>query len=415
MLKPTEMDKRGHLIFSCLLCIVAGLFASRAVLSIGLIVLVLLSLAHRGLKDQLARFFQTPLLLGMSLLLLFPLFSGIWSEDVDTWLIVLRIKLPLLLLPLAFAAPFRIASDRWEWLALFFIACVLAGTGWSLWHYLQDTEAAHQGYLEAKTLLTPLENDHVRFSWLVTVAVIATGWLLYLHRSQKKWVILFSIVAAWLIVYQHLLAARTGLLTLYLLLPMVAGWLCWTRRKWGWATALLALLLLLPLSAYFLAPTFRNRITYMLYDKGFFEKAHYLPGGNDAVRVISLRGGWALMRQRPFTGSGFGDLDSDMNAWYQRTYPQMEQRDRILPASEWMVYGAAGGWMGFLLFSFVMLIPFFIKIPQRLPWWSLNGTAAFSLLFDIGLEVQYGVFAYAFCVLWWWRWLNDEKKASLYP
>jgi O-antigen ligase len=73
------------------------------------------------------------------------------------------------------------------------------------------------------------------------------------------------------------------------------------------------------------------------------------------------------------------------------------------------MYGAGCGWPGILLFSFVMVIPFWIKTGNRLLWWLLNATAAFSFLFDIGLEVQFGVFIYSFIVLWFYKWLKPEK------
>jgi O-antigen ligase len=68
-----------------------------------------------------------------------------------------------------------------------------------------------------------------------------------------------------------------------------------------------------------------------------------------------------------------------------------------------MIYGSAVGWPGFIVFTLVMLIPFFIKTRYRLLWWLLNATAAFSFLFDIGLEVQFGVFVWAFIVLLLWK------------
>jgi len=40
---------------------------------------------------------------------------------------------------------------------------------------------------------------------------------------------------------------------------------------------------------------------------------------------------------------------------------------------------------------------------------------AFSLLFDIGLEAQFGVFIYAFMLLWWWKWLSTgHRTMNLY-
>ena len=89
----------------------------------------------------------------------------------------------------------------------------------------------------------------------------------------------------------------------------------------------------------------------------------------------------------------------------------MTPADRILPSSEWMMYGAGTGWPGFILFSAVMLIPFFIiGVRKNIAWWWLNISIGLSYLFDIGLEVQYGVFIHAFILLWWYKWLRIVPK-----
>ena len=169
------------------------------------------------------------------------------------------------------------------------------------------------------------------------------------------------------------------------------------------------LLIALPLIAYKTVPTFQNRVKYFLYDKEYFEKAHYLSGSTDAVRVISLKAGWNVMKEQPAAGVGFGDILIKANEWYDVNYPQMIEADKIYPSSEWLMYGTGCGWPGFIVFSFIMLIPFLVKTNNKLLWWLLNGTAAFSFLFDIGLEVQFGVFIYSFIILWWWKWLSAEK------
>ena len=87
----------------------------------------------------------------------------------------------------------------------------------------------------------------------------------------------------------------------------------------------------------------------------------------------------------------------------------MIDADKIYPSSEWLMYGAGCCWPGFIIFSCIILLPFWIKMTHQLIWWLLNITAAFSFLFDIGLEVQFGVFIYAVIILWWWKWLKVEK------
>jgi hypothetical protein len=89
----------------------------------------------------------------------------------------------------------------------------------------------------------------------------------------------------------------------------------------------------------------------------------------------------------------------------------MLESDKLYPSSEWLIYGAAAGWLGVLVFTGVMLAPLFIKTKTNHFFWiSLNSILALSFLFDIGLEVQFGVFLYAFVVLWWWKWLSPENN-----
>ena len=212
----------------------------------------------------------------------------------------------------------------------------------------------------------------------------------------------------WLIVFLHILAARTGLFSFYIMLFAVALWLIIKKMKWQYGIILLVSLIALPVVAYYVLPSFQNRVKYIRYDMGYFKEAHYLPGANDAVRVISMKAGWSLLKENPVKGVGFGDIGSATEKWDDANYPGMLERDKIYPGSEWLIYGVGSGIPGFLVFTFCMIIPFFTKNKNRLLWWLLNMTAAFGFLFDIGLEVQYGVFIYSFLVLWWYKWPVPE-------
>jgi len=91
----------------------------------------------------------------------------------------------------------------------------------------------------------------------------------------------------------------------------------------------------------------------------------------------------------------------------------MTETDKILPSSEWTMYGAGTGWPGFILFSMILLVPFFIKdLRKNIAWLLLNCFMLLSYLFDIGLEVQYGVFIHAFVLLWWYKWLMQVPEVK---
>src|SRR5690349_19267463 len=96
-------DWRKHSLFFCLVAMMAALLFSNYILSVCSILFVVISFLHKGIKVQIGNFFSSPVLWSMSLLFVVPLVSGLWSHDKSEWLSVLRVKLPLLVFPLAFA------------------------------------------------------------------------------------------------------------------------------------------------------------------------------------------------------------------------------------------------------------------------------------------------------------------------
>jgi O-antigen ligase len=393
-----------------IIIMLTALLFSRALLSIGLIGFITSSLIHKNIKRQLKVFLSSPFLWSTSLLFVMPLITGFWSENFSQWAQIIQIKLPLLLLPVCFAGEYGFSFKDWEKIAFVFLIVTFVGVCWSFWQYFQNINAIHAGYLKANTIATPLGNDHVRFSLLVAIAIL-TGIFLFLRRNNKTVigivvVLLFSMIGVG-IIYLHVLAVRTGLICFYFTILFFTGWL-WNRRSK--IRFFLIACLFFPLIAYFIFPTFKNRISYLKYDISLVQKNIYLPGSNDGDRFASIQAGLALLKQHPFTGVGFGDIKNETGKLYSKNYPLMKEQDKILPSSEWMMHGAGAGWPGIVLFTIVMLIPFFMKmLRHNIFWWLLNIFMAFSYLFDIGLEVQYGVFIHAFILLWWYKWLQLKE------
>lgn len=403
---------RQRFLFYSMVAMLIGLFASRALLSAGMVVFLALACFHNNFLHQLRIFTRTKFLVALALLFLIPFFSGLWSADKNEWLDIIRIKLPLLFFPVAFAGNWGFSKTQWIRLAFAFLLLVFAGTLWSFWQYLQHTEALHAAYLKAKTLPTPLENDHVRFSWMVCMAVVTSSFLLERTRGGILRILLL-LLSVFFIAYLHLLSARTGLVCLYIFGGLLVLRSLFLKKSKGVAMVVLLLVLVLPLAAWFCFPTFQNRIRYIDYDFSYIKKDVYLQGGNDGNRVLSLKAGWNTLQQYPF-GVGAGDVIHHTKHWYAVQIPGMLERDKIYPSSEWLIYGSAAGWPGFVLFSLVMLVPLLErKTAERFYWISVNGLAALSFLFDIGLEVQFGVFLYVFVVLAWWKWSGKLTGSSM--
>lgn len=403
---------KQQLIFLSIILMLVSLFTSRFLLSIGFILFLFLTCFHKNIQQQLICFFRNSFLLGMSFLFLIPFVSWLWTDDKNMWMHFIRIKLPLFLFPIAFAGNWQLSLKQWRWIAYVFLILVFAGCCWSLWHYAQNVHFIHQQYLKAKVFSTPLENDHVRFSLIVCIGVICSVLLMTQYIPKNRW-LPFAALCIFFIVYLHILSARTGLISLYIFLLLSIFYLLLKLKRTTWAFSLLILIIAMPFIAWFLFPTFQNRIRYNVYDLSNAKQNKYVPGGNDANRILSLKAGWNVLQEHPF-GVG-GDAVKKTYDWYNKNVPQMAETDKLYPASEPLMYAGFAGWIGLLLFFVIMFLPFFQREKNYFFWFVLNLIMAFSFLFDIGLEVQFGVFIYAFIVLWWWKWLNSlQNKASIF-
>ena len=403
---PIENSWRDKAIFMSMLIMLAGLFISRATLSISMGIFLVLTIVHKDWKDQLKTFIHSTYLVLLSVLFFIPFVSGLWSSDLQEWAAVMQIKLPLLFFPIAFAGRWQLGKKQWQVMAYGFLTVVFLGCAWSVLQYVLNSTDWNQDYLKAKLMATPLEDDHIRFSWLVSAAVLLCI-LLWQKSAGKFQKILPAVLAMFFTVYLHLLAARMGLACLYLLLTMYAIW--WMRQKSKrWISlSLMVFLVIVPVLAWLAFPTFQNRIKYILYDISNVRSGIYLPGSNDGARVLSLKAGWQIVKQSPM-GVGAGDLKGDMHNWYAIHSPTLGAGERFLPCSELLVFGGVAGWAGIILLLVILAVPFFLT-PKRdvVFWYCLNAIVVFSFLFDMSIEAQFGVFIFSFLPLWWWKWLNQ--------
>lgn len=402
-----QNESRNKAIFTIILLMSGSLFVSRALLSVSMILFVLLATVHPQVMQQFRRFRRSVFLVSITGLFFIPFISGWWSEDLDEWSEVLVVKLPFLLLPFAFAGQWRLRQEQWRWIALSFILFTILACCQSLLQYFSQMSRIHEGYLRAKTIPTPLGDDHVRFSWLVCVAVMTAVMLVEKTAGKSmRWLIP---VIIFLVVYLHVLSARTGLAMVYLFVFCYAIY----RLRYNIRISffIIAALFVILLAGRVCFPTFQNRIRYNLYDLSFVMKNEYRSGTSDGNRVASLKAGWALLREHPVAGVGAGDIWRETGVWYDEHVKGIKETDKLFPSNEWLVHGCMAGWPGIILFSCIIFLPFFIKnISYRFFWVMFHLLAILTFLVETSLETQYGIFIYIFFSLCWWKWHCFEKN-----
>jgi len=383
----------------CLL--LGGLTGSHAMTSIGIFGLTAIAVLQPGLPDRWRYFRSQPLLWCLPGLFAIYVLSGLNSSQTGPWLQRLRNFLPFLCLPFAFTL-FRHAYGRHLQLTLYFFALVLTVlcAQYTL-VYLFHFQAINSAYSYGQVL--PVHYNHVRFSLLVSQGVVLFYYLLvrkvFLIHPAEKYLQLMA--GLFLIFFLHLFAVRSGLLAFYLSAFYLALRRLWQFRRPQIILPGLFLLCSLPVLAWLLLPTFHQKVSFVQYDLQSFYHDTHQPGLSDGGRILSVRNGLKLGWAHPWTGVGLGDLQTEMNRYYD-DHPEIPAPVRM-PHNQFVWVFAATGLPGALAFVLLLLIPLFYRENYR----SLLITSFYlillsSCLTEATLEDQVGAsFAAGFLLLFY--------------
>ena len=378
-----------------------GLLWSRALISISIILFIVYGLLIKG-KEGLELVKSSWWLKGLVLLFIVPLISGLWSADQKEWWNVMQVKLPLLFFP--FCLPLFLQLEVKILKSLLWILVSLLGISMiiSLEHfYIMGAD----DYLKAKVMKVAVYDDHVRYSWLL---VIGYSWLLYdLLKGiiQKRWIAVLALVLFG--IYIHLLAAKTGLIGFY-----VVNLLAILYHK-NFRLPGLAVLILLPVLAWFLVPSFQNRLKFVWWDFQNYSRGNYVEGLSDAPRVLSWKAAVKTIADHPLQGVGAGDIILTVKDWYSNHAPFLKEYEQLVPANQVLLYACYTGLIGGIICLLVFLQPLFMnKGSKDWLWMSFHIVAFAGFMYEIALEMQFGVFIYVFFGLLFYSRLKSDLAGN---
>ncbi len=328
-------------------------------------------------------------LLGLGWVALYAL-SWFWTTDKAEWGAHLQVKLPFLLLPLAFGLLPDFSAKHWRIYTWALAGIMLAGAASSLSVFIHgNSQQLIDQYKYAHVLATPMDSDHISFSAAVALSI---AWVVYYLPQLQRWErYVLGFIALLLAIYLHVLADKTGLVAFYIL---VLGIFIYRLAK-NWRKGLLVLLLaggFLAL-AYAAIPTLRVRIDYSLFTWRVFQSGERTGAYSDAGRILSYDVARRLIAQHPWGGVGAGDVLHEMSKGYAQWYPQVAKEQQLWPHNQWLTAAMAAGIPAAVLFTIWLLAA--LKGAGR------NRNGAFfkivwcmllvPLMVDAILEVQYGV------------------------
>ena len=371
-----------------------GMLFSRALVSIGM-GLFFLSACYvfYHSTDRLKHYARSFLFAGPMLLFLLPLAQFFFSSDTAYALTLIRLKLPFLFIPFSFYVFRHIIGQYAIPLLMFYAVLVLLTAIGSAAIFFTQHEQQLNMILQGQHVTVPF--NPVRYSLML--ALSACLFLLFSLRKTGYLRLLLLIMFLLAVVLLHVLATRSGIVVLYLLLFGFGLFQFRHAANKSILLLLLSALLILPVAAWYTIPSFQARIRYMQYEMELIRNDK-VTFGSDVMRRISIIGGWKLFGDRPVTGWG-GDLKVAMNQWYAETYPLLEAEARQLPHNQfvWMLacYGLPGG----ILFTALFFYPLIRLKGWRYPLLAMVTALFFiSFLVEPTLEEQIGAAYY----LWLW-------------
>lgn len=369
----------------------AGLLWSRALLSFASILIAVPFLVHaRQIR------INTKQLFAVGLILLPVILSGSWSDNQAYWWNSFSVKIPLVTMLLGLSSVSFTDKQRTGLIGILVILMVI-GCGQSIAYYLHHTVSAEDAYLKAKTLPVPADNDHVRFSWLAAITILL-GTQALLHEKKKIRIPVQASLLLFLVIYLHILAAKTGLLCLYGGCCLYLIYCIVIEKKWKTGIVIFLVAVFSGWACYQMLPTLRNRIQYILYDYKHYIKGDIPPGFNDGSRLLSIQAGYAITREHWTHGVGFGDMLTFVDQWHTKNHTASLAYERFLPANEWLVYGTGAGLPGVLCFTAGFCFLLFRNTRRDGFSWALSFMTIVPFLTDDTLEGQYGAVILAFIV-----------------
>jgi len=289
---------------------------------------------------------------GLILVFIAILFSGINSENLDQWLLQVKLKLPFLILPIAFYV-LRPWIDRsfHKWVHLAFIAIAFISTFDVIVTFLLDRASITASIGKGKSIPTPL--DHIHYSIMMAYATVSAA-ILAISEKRKSFQWLLFGMTFYLFGFMHFLSVRTGLVLSYAGIGLTLLWFMTTHKKYLIGLGIMAFLIAVPFVAYQTVEPFQRKIGYMMWDLKQYQKGK----GNsysDSERLMSYAISFDLIKESPLVGHGIGDLGQIMTAKHLEKYGEKEKY--IYPHNQYLYILCCLGLIGALVFFYGLLTP----------------------------------------------------------
>ena len=337
-------------------------------------------------------------LLGLAWVVFYAL-SYFNSSNKALWGIALQIKLPFLLLPLAFSYMPAFSLQQIRILTISIGVLLVAGACYSVSFLITDYYYIMTEYRVSHLLPTPARGDHIRFSLAIVLYII---WAISVFKllANKYLQIIVGVCITLLFVYIHILAAKSGLVSLYVFVIIYSIYLIFTQKRIIGLIIVLSLPIIIYLSINFI-PTLSKRFNYIAYTFEMFQKGDKSGDYGDIGRLYSYKIATRIIKQHPIFGVGTGNMLSEMSLIYEKEYTEIPKENRLLPHNQFLIVALGCGLPAVVLFITWFFYPLLQlrKNKESFYFFIVWFLLFIQLMIEPALEIQYGVLVFLFFLL----------------
>ncbi len=201
-----------------LVLLAAGIPVSRFLVSVSQFVLLGNWLIERDFLTKWSILKKSKAFWAFTGIFLFYVLGLLWTEDYTYATKDLRIKLPMLWLPVLFFTSPQLSKKEYHSILHFFVAATVAATFWSMAVYLGLTHIKIHEVREISRF-----ESHIRFSLMIVLSVLYLFFVL-LKKDIARHKFIYATVLIWLLYFLILLQSFTGII--------IAGIIAFTALSW---------------------------------------------------------------------------------------------------------------------------------------------------------------------------------------
>jgi len=393
-----------HLLLLACIAAVFGLFASRALVALSPIVGVVATFAQPQLRSKLSQWVHLRSVAVVLVLYLLLIVSGVYTSELEVWRHEVYRKLPLLVVPLAFAVAVPLSARQRFGVGILYVALGTILAVSALVRYLTNPEEANRLINIGHNVTAVTAIFHIHFSIMLALAFFFALLMCRstLAGSVVRWTLLGS--AAFIFVAMHVLAYRTGLLVLYVSLLVDAVILLVVQRRLVVGLLLLVAIFALSAAAYHFLQPVQHRVAATLYDIEQYQRGQDINNFSLSRRFVAWETATIIAREHLAFGVGMADVDAAMLSQYSYNNFGLQPKNWAMTHNQYLEYLVGGGVIGLSLWLLVLFGPFLQPALRRNPY-VIHFLLIMSVanLVDSLLKMQIGfnlfVFFYGFLIV----------------